>query len=122
WLAPLAALRVFAELTQDYLAARDSRQVALAFQAALLVALVPALVIGHHERGAVGVAVVQVAILALFPAPWYLREVGRLGIPGYLLAIRLIACAALVAAIGFAWRDIQRILVAHERLALAAAA
>lgn len=122
WLAPLAALRVFAELTHDYLVARDSRQVALAFQAALLVALVPALIVGHHERGAVGVAVVQVAILALFPAPWYLRELGRLGIPGYLLSLRLIACAAVVAAIGWVWQDVQRNLEHHERVALLAAA
>jgi O-antigen/teichoic acid export membrane protein len=122
WLAPLAALRVFAELTHDYLAARDSQQVALAFQAALLVALLPAMVIGHHERDAIGVAVVQVAILTLFPAPWYLREVGRLDISGYLLAARLIACAVVVAAIGWVWQEIQRNLGAHERVAFLAAA
>jgi O-antigen/teichoic acid export membrane protein len=74
WLAPLATLRVFYVLANDYFAVLAPTRRSLIFQMMWLVVLVPALVAGARWDGILGVAVAQVAVAVLFLVPWYLTE------------------------------------------------
>ena len=122
WLAPLAALRVFYELTHQYLAERASSRLALAFQAALLVALVPALIVGVRKDGIAGAGLVQVVITTLYLLPWYLREVKRVGITPRVLALRLTIWLAIVGVVAWTGLDIRHSLIPVGPLDLAALA
>jgi O-antigen/teichoic acid export membrane protein len=75
WLAPLAALRVFYALANEYFAVLAPTRRRLVFQLVWFVSLVPALVAGAHWRGILGVAMAEVAVAVLFLVPWYLAEV-----------------------------------------------
>jgi O-antigen/teichoic acid export membrane protein len=74
WLAPLATLRVFYVLANDYFAVLAPTRRTLIFQMMWLVVLVPALVAGARWDGILGVAVAQVAIAVLFLLPWWITE------------------------------------------------
>jgi O-antigen/teichoic acid export membrane protein len=74
WLAPLATLRVFYVLANDYFAVLAPTRRTLIFQMMWLLTLVPALVAGARWDGILGVAVAQVAIAVLFLVPWYVTE------------------------------------------------
>ena len=74
WLAPLATLRVFYVLANDYFAVLAPTRRTLIFQMMWLVMLVPALVAGARWDGILGVAVAQVVIAVLFLLPWYITE------------------------------------------------
>jgi O-antigen/teichoic acid export membrane protein len=80
WLAPLATLRVFYALANDYFAVLASSRRGLIFQLVWLVTLVPSLVAGAWTHGILGVVVVQVVIAVLFLVPWYLTELKPLAI------------------------------------------
>jgi PST family polysaccharide transporter len=80
WLAPLATLRVFYALANDYFAVLASSRRALTFQLIWLITLIPTLVAGASTHGILGVAVVQVIIAVLFLLPWYLTELKPLAI------------------------------------------
>ena len=75
WLAPLATLRVFYALANEYFAVLAPTRRRLVFQLIWLVSLVPALVAGAWWRGIIGVAMAEVAVAVLFLVPWYLAEV-----------------------------------------------
>jgi O-antigen/teichoic acid export membrane protein len=75
WLAPLATLRVFYALANEYFAVLAPTRRRLAFQLVWLVCLVPALAAGAWWRGILGVAMAEVAVAILFLVPWYLAEV-----------------------------------------------
>ena len=75
WLAPLATLRVFYALANEYFAVLAPTRRRLVFQLVWLVCLVPALVVGARWRGILGVAMAEVAVALLFLVPWYLAEV-----------------------------------------------
>ena len=75
WLAPLATLRVFYALANEYFAVLAPARRRLVFQLIWLVSLVPALVAGAWWRGTLGVAMAEVAVTVLFLVPWYLAEV-----------------------------------------------
>ena len=75
WLAPLATLRVFYALANEYFAVLAPTRRRLVFQLIWLVSLVPALVAGAWWRGILGVAMAEVAVAVLFLVPWYLAEV-----------------------------------------------
>jgi O-antigen/teichoic acid export membrane protein len=75
WLAPLATLRVFYALANEYFAVLAPTRRQLVFQLVWFVSLVPALVAGAHWRGILGVAMAEVAVAVLFLVPWYLAEV-----------------------------------------------
>ena len=69
WLAPLATIRVFYALANDYFAVLASSRRGLIFQLMWLVTLVPALAAGAFDRGLLAVAVVNVAVALLFLVP-----------------------------------------------------
>ena len=71
-LAPLATLRVFYALAQDFFTGLFSSRCGLTFQLIWLTTLVPALVAGAAEYGILAVAVVQVVVAVLFLVSWYL--------------------------------------------------
>ena len=107
WLAPLATLRVFYALANDYFAVLASSRRGLIFQLMWLVTLVPALAAGAFDRGLLAVAVVNVAVALLFLVPWFLTELRPLAIwpriPGAGLAVP-VAVSAGVGLIVFAAR------------------
>ena len=74
WLAPLATLRVFYSLANDYFTVLASSRHRLIFQLMWLAMLVPALAAGAFRYGILAVAVVQVVIAVLFLVPWYLTR------------------------------------------------
>ncbi len=107
WLAPLATIRVFYALANDYFAVLASSRRGLIFQLMWLVTLVPALAAGAFDRGLLAVAVVNVAVALLFLVPWFLTELRPLAIwpriPGAGLAVP-VAVSAGVGLIVFAAR------------------
>ena len=80
WLAPLATLRVFYVLANDYFAVLASSRRGLIFQLVWLAALVPAVAAGALRNGILAVAVLEVLVAVLFLVPWYLTKLRRLGI------------------------------------------
>jgi O-antigen/teichoic acid export membrane protein len=98
WLAPLATLRVFYALANDYFAVLASSRRGLIFQLMWLVTLVPALAAGAFKHGLVAVAVVSVCVALLFLVPWFLTELRPLAIwprlPGAGLAVPIAVSAA----------------------------
>ena len=89
WLALLAALQIFFQLTFDYFVVLAKPRVIFTLQLVWLAVLVPALVAGARVRGVAGVALAELAVAALVPLPWYLLELRRAGSKGRVLAGRL---------------------------------
>jgi O-antigen/teichoic acid export membrane protein len=102
WLAPLAALRVFYALANDYFAALASSRRGLVFQLTWLAALVPAMAAGAFKRGILAVAVIEVLVAALFLVPWYLAKLRTLASrpsmsrSGLVLPVMASACVGLM--------------------------
>jgi O-antigen/teichoic acid export membrane protein len=105
WLALLAALRIFFELTYDYLVVLVRTRAVFTVQMVWLFALVPALIVGARADGTVGVAAAEVAVAAFVILPWYLRELKRVGIRARALGGRLWPPLAGAAAAGLAAVD-----------------
>ncbi len=80
WLAPLATLRVFYVLANDYFAVLASSRRGLIFQLIWLATLVPVVAAGALRNGILAVAVLEVIVAVLFLVPWYLTKLRRLGI------------------------------------------
>jgi PST family polysaccharide transporter len=118
WLAPLATLRVFYALANDYFAALASSRRGLIFQLIWLVTLVPAVAAAASKYGILGVAVVQVFVAVLFLLPWYLTELKPLAIWPRLPTARLSFPFAAAAAVGLIAFGVQR-LVPDDRVDLA---
>lgn len=118
WLAPLATLRVFYALANDYFAVLASSRRGLTFQLIWLVSLVPSVVEGASMHGILGVAVVQVVIAVVFLVPWYLTELKPLAIWPRAPAARLGFPVGAAAAVGLIAFGAQR-LVRDDRLDLA---
>jgi O-antigen/teichoic acid export membrane protein len=79
-LAVLGLLRVAYDLTYDCLAATEKRPALLSVQGLWLAALVPALLIGAHTDGIVGVSAGHVVVAALLVCPAFLWALSRCGI------------------------------------------
>jgi PST family polysaccharide transporter len=71
WLAPLAVLRVFYEIANDFLVMSVSPRKPLPFQLVWLAVLLPALVAGARLAGLVGVAISGLAVAAVMVFVWY---------------------------------------------------
>jgi len=102
WLAPLATLRVFYALANEYFAVLAPTRRRLAFQLVWLVCLVPALIAGAWWRGILGVAMAEVGVALLFLVPWYLAEVKPRVIwprpgKGFAFPLGVAACVGLIA-------------------------
>jgi PST family polysaccharide transporter len=103
WLAPLATVRVFYALANEYFAVLAPTRRRLVFQLVWLISLVPALVAGAWWRGILGVAMAEVAVALLFLVPWYLAEVrprviwDRLPVMRFAFPLAVSACVGLIA-------------------------
>jgi O-antigen/teichoic acid export membrane protein len=129
WLALQAALRIAFELAYDFLAVRRRSATLLTIQAVWLLALVPALVVGAHVGGIVGVAVAQVVVAAVVLVACYSWALARAGVRIAALARTAIVpgvAGAIATAAGYAaasWIGVDLLAaVAAGGLALAAAA
>ena len=80
WLAVLAALRIFFEFAYDFLVVLNRSTAILVIQLVWIVALVPALIYGVHQRGIVGAAIAMVVVSAVLSVPMYLVEFHRASI------------------------------------------
>ena len=89
WLALLAALQIFFQLTFDYFVVLAKPRVIFTLQLVWLAVLVLALVAGARVGGVAGVAFAELAVAALVPLPWYLLELRKAGSKGRVLAGRL---------------------------------
>jgi O-antigen/teichoic acid export membrane protein len=89
WLALLAALQIFFQLTFDYFVVLAKSRVIFTLQLGWLAVLIPGLIAGAKVRGISGVAVAEVAVAAAVPFPWYLLELRKAGSKGRVLAGRL---------------------------------
>ena len=89
WLALLAALQIFFQLTLDYFVVLGRSRMLFTLQTVWLVALVPSLIVGARMAGVAGVALAELAIAVVLPLPWYLVSLHRAGLRGRSLAIRL---------------------------------
>ncbi len=98
WLAPLATIRVFYALANDYFAVLAASRRGLIFQLMWLITLIPALAAGAYEHGLVAVAIVSVCVALLFLVPWFLTELRPLAIwprlPGAGLAVPIVVSGA----------------------------
>jgi len=97
WVAPLAELRVFYALANDYFTVLAPSRRTLTFQLLWLTTLVPSLLVAVTKHGVLGLAVVQVVIAVLFLLPWYLTELKPVAIwprmPTAQLSLPLVASA-----------------------------
>ena len=97
WLAPLATIRVFYALANDYFTVLAASRRGLIFQLMWLVTLIPALSAAAYQHGLVAVAVVSVCVALLFLVPWFLTELRPLAIwprlPGAGLAVPIVVSA-----------------------------
>jgi PST family polysaccharide transporter len=89
WLAILAALRIFFELTYDYLVVIGVSRAILVLQLSWLAALTPALLLGARSFGIAGAAAAQVIVAALVVLPLYLYQFRRVGVPVGLVLRRI---------------------------------
>lgn len=89
WLAMLAALQIFFQLTFDYFVVLAKSRVILALQTVWAVVLLPGLVAGARLHGIAGVALAELVVAAIVPLPWYLFELHKVGTGGRALATRL---------------------------------
>ena len=77
WLALLAAMRIFFELTYDYLVVTKRSAAILRLQVVWIIALVPALWWGIERGGIEGAAAAMVVVTAVVSLPMYLFELRR---------------------------------------------
>jgi PST family polysaccharide transporter len=108
WLAMLAALRIFFELTYDYFVVLARSRVVFTVQLVWLLALFPLLIVGARLRGIGGVALAGLLVAAVVVLPWYLIELSKVGIKARTIAARL--WLPLVVAVGvgaIAWASAQ---------------
>ena len=89
WLAMLAALQIFFQLTYDYFVVLAMSRVIFTLQLVWMITLVPALVAGARIFGDTGVALGELAVAAAIPLPWYLFELSKAGIGVRPMAARL---------------------------------
>ena len=119
WLAPLAELRVFYALANDYFAVLAPSRRALIFQLLWLTTLLPCVVIAIRLHGMIGLAVVQVVIAVLFLLPWYLTELKPVAIWPRMPTARLGLPLGASAVVGLIMYGARR-LIHDDALALAA--
>ena len=89
WLALLAALQIFFQLTFDYFVVLAKSRVIFTLQLVWLAILVPGLIVGARVHGISGVALAELVVAVVVPFPWYLLELRRIGSNGRVLAVRL---------------------------------
>jgi O-antigen/teichoic acid export membrane protein len=89
WLALLAALQIFFQLTFDYFVVLAKSRVIFTLQLVWLAVLIPGLIAGARGHGIAGVALAELTVAAVVPLPWYLLELRKAGSKGRVLTGRL---------------------------------
>ncbi len=80
WLAALAALKIWFDLSYDYLVVAGRSSTVLIIQAASFVAALPLMLLVVEPYGLGGVAAVQCCVALVIVAPMYLVSLGRIGV------------------------------------------
>lgn len=80
WLAALAALKIWFELSYDYLVVAGRSSTVLIIQAASFVAALPLMLLAVEAYGLGGVAAVQFGVALLIAAPMYLVSLARIAV------------------------------------------
>jgi len=98
WMATFAALRIWFELSYDYLVVQGKSGVVFFIQTCAFAAAVPLMLLVVHPYGEAGVAAVQFLVALIVAAPLYLRSLHRAGVR----ARRVLRAVALPSAAGIA--------------------
>ncbi|ERG64547.1 hypothetical protein L332_08815 [Agrococcus pavilionensis RW1] len=100
WLAGLATLRIWFELSYDYLVVAGRSGRLLAIQAVSFVAALPLMLLVVERLGPSGVAAAQLCVALVIAAPLYLASLSRIGV-----RIRAVLSAILMPILGgaLAW-------------------
>lgn len=104
WLVIAALAKVFCELTYDYMVVIGKTGTVFMIQAASLVILIPALVVGAMWGGLAGLAAAQALVSTLVVLPLYLWQLRRVGVGTRDVVGRLwlpMLCGGLVAAVSW---------------------
>jgi O-antigen/teichoic acid export membrane protein len=80
WLALLSGVQVFFVLAYDFFVVLTRSRFLLISQLMWALTLVPALALGAHADGIYGASVAEFAVAAAFILPWYVGELGKMGI------------------------------------------
>ena len=80
WLGALAAVRILFEFVYDFFVVLARSRVVFTVQVVWLIVLVPALIAGTWWYGIGGAAMAEVAVGLFVVLPWYLAELGKVGI------------------------------------------
>ena len=80
WLGGLAAVRILFEFIYDFFVVLARSSVVFTVQVVWLLVLVPGLIVGTRTYGIGGAAIAEVAVGLFVVLPWYLAELGRVGI------------------------------------------
>jgi O-antigen/teichoic acid export membrane protein len=80
WLGGLAAIRILFEYIYDFFVVLARSSVVFTVQVVWLTALVPGLIVGTRVYGIGGAAMAEVAVALIVVLPWYLAELGKVGI------------------------------------------
>jgi PST family polysaccharide transporter len=101
WLAILGAIRVVAELTEDYLVGAGRPRIQAVVQGAWTIALIPVLVVGAHVHGIAGVGAGHVLVALAVVVPMLLWGLARSGV-GPTVPLRAVVPALLLSALAVA--------------------
>jgi O-antigen/teichoic acid export membrane protein len=80
WLGGLAAIRILFEYIYDFFVVLARSSVVFTVQVVWLIVLVPGLIVGTRVYGIGGAAMAEVAVALIVVLPWYLAELGKVGI------------------------------------------
>jgi O-antigen/teichoic acid export membrane protein len=80
WLGGLAAIRILFEFIYDFFVVLARSSVVFTVQVVWLMILVPGLIVGTRVYGIGGAAMAEVAVGLLVVLPWYVAELGKVGI------------------------------------------
>lgn len=89
WLGGLAAIRILFEFIYDFFVVLARSRVVFTVQIAWLIALVPCLIAGTKAYGIGGAAMSEVAVGLFIVLPWYMAELGKVGITRKSLLVRM---------------------------------
>ena len=104
WLVIAALCKIFNELIYDYIVVLGRTGVVFLIQCCSLAVLIPALLLGAHFGGLVGVAMAQAAVSVVVVLPLYLWQLRRIGIGvGTILRSLSVPFLAGIGSGAFAW-------------------
>jgi O-antigen/teichoic acid export membrane protein len=110
WLGGLAAIRILFEFIYDFFVVLARSRVVFTIQVVWLIILVPGLIAGSKAYGIGGAAMAEVAVGLLVLLPWYMAELGKVGIERRLLLGRMWLPLLAAAMVGLAAHAIAGVI------------